>query len=60
LTNATRGVVVPDSPSALDFNHVIVAIQLPNEASAEGLWALQQVPKLGKVLFFGLVRGICG
>jgi hypothetical protein len=52
LVDATRGEVVPEAPSALDFDHVILAIQLPEGTPASGLWAVQEVPKLGKLLFF--------
>ncbi len=52
LIDATRGVVMPESPSALDFDHVILAIQLPDEPLASGLWAAQEIPRLGKLLLF--------
>jgi len=54
LINATRGEVVQEAPSALDFDHVILAIQLPEGTgtAASGLWAVQEIPKLGKLLFF--------
>ena len=52
LINATRGEVVPEAPSALDFDHVLLAIQLPDGILPSGLWAVQEIPKLGKLLFF--------
>ncbi len=52
LIDSTRGVVVPEFPSALDFDHVILAIQLSDQTPASGLWAVQEIPKLGKLLFF--------
>lgn len=52
LIDTTRGVVVPEAPSALSFDHVILAIQLPDDAPPSGLWAVQDQPKLGKLLFF--------
>jgi transglutaminase-like putative cysteine protease len=55
LIDATRGEVVPEAPSALDFDHVILAIRLPEGTAASpgsGLWAIQEIPKLGKLLFF--------
>jgi hypothetical protein len=52
LIDATRGEVAPEAPSALDFDHVILAIQLPEGTPTPGLWAVQEIPKLGKLLFF--------
>jgi hypothetical protein len=52
LIDATRGVVAPESPSALDFDHVILAIQVTDASPGLGLWAVQEIPKLGKLLFF--------
>jgi len=52
LMNASRGVVVPESPSALDFDHVILAIQFPDVRPDSIVWAVQEVPELGKLLFF--------
>ena len=52
LIDATRGVVVPEAPSALNFDHVILAIQLPDGTPLSGLWAVHDEPKFGKLLFF--------
>ena len=52
LINVNRGVVVPDFPTVTEFDHVILAIQLPPDADAGGLFAIQTDPKLGRLLFF--------
>jgi len=53
LVNASRGVVDPEFPSMLGFNHVIVAIHLPAEVSTEsGLYTVADHPRLGRLLFF--------
>jgi len=46
-----RGFVHPDYPS-IDFNHVILAIQLPENVPGTGLYAIVDDPKLGKLLIF--------
>jgi transglutaminase-like putative cysteine protease len=51
LINTERGSVRPEVPE-LDFNHVIVAIRLPQDVSADGLYAVIDHPKLGRLLFF--------
>ncbi len=52
LTHSERGVIAPDFPSALNFNHVILAIQLPQDAKSADFPALWNHPKLGRLLFF--------
>jgi len=54
LVNVDRGVVAPDFPTATEFDHVILAIQLPEDVdpNSGALYALGQDPKLGRVLFF--------
>jgi predicted transglutaminase-like cysteine proteinase len=52
LINSERGVVPPDFPSPLDFNHVILAIRLPTDASGADLYATLDHPQLGRLLFF--------
>jgi hypothetical protein len=52
LINVDRGVVSPDFPTAEEFNHVILAIQLPPDANDSGLYALTTDTKLGRLLFF--------
>jgi hypothetical protein len=53
VINTERGSVTQNSPAHNDFNHVILAIKLPDEVAKDpSLIAVIQHPKLGKVLFF--------
>ena len=52
LVDTDRGIVLPGFPSALSFDHVILAIRLPEEVTGEGLFAKQDHPKLGRLAFF--------
>ena len=52
MINTTRGMVTPGVPANTDFDHVILAIQLPPEVDASGLAATMMHPQLGKLLFF--------
>ena len=53
VINAERGSVTSVTPaSGGDFNHVIVAIKLPEGSTDASLAAVLQHPKLGKLLFF--------
>jgi len=52
LINHNRGVVSPTFPTVTNFDHVILAIQLPPGATADGLYALATDPQLGQLLFF--------
>jgi uncharacterized protein DUF3857/transglutaminase superfamily protein len=52
LVNSERGVVARDVPSALVFDHVIVAIPLPAEAAAAELHAVVPMEGLGNLLLF--------
>ena len=52
LTNSERGVIAPDFPSALNFNHVILAIRLPRDANSADFFASWSHPKLGPLVFF--------
>ncbi len=52
LINHARGVVTPDFPTAMEFDHVILAIQLPPDSGSSGFYAVQNDPKLGQLLFF--------
>lgn len=51
LIDTERGEVNPQFPS-LSFNHVILAIRLPESADASTLYATVNDPKLGRLLFF--------
>ncbi len=50
--NTERGSVAHDTPAHNAFNHVIVAIKLPNEVNDPSLIAVIEHPKLGRILFF--------
>jgi len=53
IVNATRGVVTKDSPASPGgFNHMILAIALPEASYAKPLPAMYQHPKLGHLLIF--------
>ena len=49
--NSERGIVNPKFPS-MRFNHVILAIRLPDTVPSAGLYATLNDPKLGRLLFF--------
>ncbi|HUK29612.1 MAG TPA: DUF3857 and transglutaminase domain-containing protein [Candidatus Acidoferrum sp.] len=52
LAQTERGVIVPDFASAITFNHAILAIPLPADASVEGFSAVVDTSKFGKMLIF--------
>ena len=52
VINAQRGVVTRDTPAHNGFNHVILAIKLPDDVNDPSLIAVIQHPKLGRILFF--------
>ena len=52
LIHTKRGFVLPDFPSAMSFNHVILAIRLPDSVNDNTLYAVMNHPKLGRLLFF--------
>ena len=47
-----RGIYTKNSPPNLGFNHVIIAIQLPEGSFSKPLPALYEHPKLGHLLIF--------
>ena len=47
-----RGAVTSDTPANPGFNHVIVAIKLPEGLNDPSLVAVLQHPKLGRLLYF--------
>lgn len=51
MISAERGVVLPEFP-ALQFNHSISAIRLPDGITDASLYATVDDPKLGRLLFF--------
>src|SRR5882762_9420937 len=52
LVNMRRGVIAPDYPPGLNFNHVILAIPLPADVPITTLPATMAHPHYGKLLFF--------
>jgi hypothetical protein len=52
MINTQRGAVTPDTPAHNGFNHVVLAIKLPDDVKDPSLIAVLQHPKLGRVLFF--------
>ena len=52
LINSERGVVTEASPPYPEFDHAILAVQLPAGMKDASLVAVMQHPKLGRVLFF--------
>ncbi len=51
LVDTQRGIVVPSFPSTR-FNHVILAIKLPDNVPTTALYAIVNHPTLGRLLFF--------
>jgi hypothetical protein len=51
MIDTHRGIVNPDFPS-LRGNHMIMAIRLPKEVTANTLYATVDDPQLGRLLFF--------
>jgi predicted transglutaminase-like cysteine proteinase len=52
LTHSSRGVVAPDFPTMLSFNHAILAIRLPDSVPRDKALAVLDHPKLGRLLIF--------
>lgn len=52
VINSERGSVTRDTPAHSAFNHVILAIKLPDDMRDSSLVAVISHPKLGRVLFF--------
>jgi hypothetical protein len=53
VINSERGSVTPQTPAHMGgFDHVIIAIKLPADATDSSLVATMAHPKLGKLLFF--------
>jgi len=52
LVNTRRGVLAPDYPPGLDFDHVILAISLPGDAQDTDLLAIVNHPQYGRLLLF--------
>ena len=52
LVNTERGIVNEKSPPMAYFNHMIIAISLPEASYSKGMPGLFQHPKLGRLLIF--------
>ncbi|HTW38872.1 MAG TPA: DUF3857 domain-containing transglutaminase family protein [Steroidobacteraceae bacterium] len=52
IINSVRGAITADTPANLGFNHVILAIRLPDELKDPSLQAVIAHPKLGRILLF--------
>jgi hypothetical protein len=53
VINSERGSVTPDMPAHLGgFDHMILAVKLPDGLTNPQLIAILQHPRLGKLLFF--------
>jgi hypothetical protein len=52
VINTRRGAITQETPPHNAFNHVIIAIKLPEGLADPSLVATVQHPKLGKLLFF--------
>jgi Domain of Unknown Function with PDB structure (DUF3857)/Transglutaminase-like superfamily len=50
--NTERGSVTRDTPAHNAFNHVVLAVKLPDDVKDPSLVAVMQHPKLGRILFF--------
>lgn len=52
VAQATRGIVRPEFPSPTSFNHMILAIHLPDDVQEGSLYAVLNHPQLGRLLIF--------
>jgi hypothetical protein len=52
VINTERGSVTRETPAHSAFDHVILAIKLPDDVKDPSLIAVLQHPKLGRILFF--------
>jgi hypothetical protein len=52
VINTRRGSITRETPAHNGFNHVILAIKLPDEVKDPSLIAVMQHPRLGRILFF--------
>ncbi len=58
VINAERGAITREMPAHNGFNHVILAIKLPDGMNDPSLVAVTQDPKLGRILFFDPTRRV--
>ena len=52
LINSSRGAVNPEFPTALSFDHAILAIVLPAEVPQARLWSVEKDAQRGYLLYF--------
>jgi transglutaminase-like putative cysteine protease len=52
VAQTERGILNPEFPTAYPFNHMIIAIRLPDDVPTAGLWAIVDHPKYGRLLIF--------
>lgn len=52
VAQVNRGIVRPDFPSPGSFNHMILAIRLPDSVDNANLYAIVKHPTLGRLLIF--------
>lgn len=52
VINTDRGSVTPEMPAHHGFNHVIIAVKLPDGVTDRSLISTMQHPRLGRLLFF--------
>jgi uncharacterized protein DUF3857/transglutaminase superfamily protein len=52
VINTERGSITPQTPAHKGFDHAIIAIRLPDGVEDPSLAAIENHPKLGRILFF--------
>ncbi len=52
VAQTDRGILRPDFPSLRGFNHMILAIRLPDDVPSAGLYAILKHPQYGRLLIF--------
>jgi uncharacterized protein DUF3857/transglutaminase superfamily protein len=52
VAQVDRGIIRPEFPSLGYFNHMILAIQLPDSVDSRNLYAIVKHPTLGRLLIF--------
>ena len=50
--NTERGSITPEMPAYIGFDHVVIAIKIPDGVPTSSLLATINHPRLGKILFF--------
>lgn len=52
VINTERGAITPQTPAHKGFDHAIIAIRIPDGVADPSLAAIENHPKLGRILFF--------